>query len=73
MLGLMLLLIIIKCFCTAAGELICSRKIKKGDELAILEKLIDFQAKGHRRFKKRKRSISEKPLLYKRYKGTKIE
>ncbi|MGL4484257.1 MAG: hypothetical protein ACRCUS_04845 [Anaerovoracaceae bacterium] len=61
--GLMLLFIMVKCFCTVMGERMCSNKLSKGDELTVIEKLIDVQAKGHKRFSRRKRSITENPLL----------
>lgn len=57
------LFIVVKCLCTAMGKRMCSKKTEKGDELTVLEKLIDFQVKGHRRFKKRRGCISENPLL----------
>ncbi len=45
LLGLVLLFIILKCSCAALGTRICSKTIEKSDELAVLEKLIDFQDK----------------------------
>ncbi len=62
LLGLVLLFIILKCSCGALGVRICSKTIEKGDELSVLEKLLDFQEKGRKRFKQR-RSVSEYPLL----------
>ncbi len=59
LLGLVLLFIILKCSCAALGMRICSKAIDKGDELSVLEKLLDFQDKAQRQFRQRKRN----PLL----------
>ncbi len=63
LLGLVLLFIILKCSCAALGMRMCSRTIEKRDDLSVLEKLIDFQDKRQKRFKLRRRSVSEYPLL----------
>lgn len=57
-LGLMLILIIVKCSCNALGRRICSRNDKM-DQLAVLEKLVNLQG-SHL---KKKRTLSEKSLL----------
>ncbi len=62
-LGLVLLFIILKCSCATLGMRICSRTIKKRNELSVLEKLIDFQDKRQKCFKQRRRSVSEYSLL----------
>ncbi len=62
LLGLVLLFIILKCSCAALGMRICSKATEKGDELSVLEKLLDIQGKKQRWFKQR-RSVSEYPLL----------
>lgn len=63
LLGLVLLFIILKCSCAALGTRLCSKTIEKNDELAVLEKLLDFQDKKQKRFRKRQKSVSEHPLL----------
>ncbi len=63
LLGLVLLFIILKWSCAALGMRICSKTIEKGDELSVLEKLLDFQDKRQKRFKQRRRSVSDYPLL----------
>lgn len=42
---------------------IFSQEEKNGDELTVLEKLIDLQAKGYRRIKKTNRNTSEKNVI----------
>lgn len=55
-------MVIIKCFCASLGQRMMSRK-DNGDVLTVLGKLIDFQAKGHKRIKRTKKHDLEKPLL----------
>ncbi|XP_026110841.1 uncharacterized protein LOC113084981 [Carassius auratus] len=61
-LGLVIIMVIIKCFCASLGQRMMSRK-DNGDVLTVLGKLIDFQDKGHKRIKRTKKHDLEKPLL----------
>ncbi len=62
-LGIFLILVIVKCSCTAMGTRICTRQQAEANELDVLERLVNLQTKRQRWTKTRQNSVSGEPLL----------
>ncbi len=62
-LGIFFISVIVKCTCAAMGTRMCARQIEEANELAVLEKLINFHTKRQRCSKTRRNSVSGEPLL----------
>ncbi len=62
-LGIFFISVIIKCTCAAMGTKICTGQKEEANELAVLERLVNFHTKRQRYSRTRQNSVSGEPLL----------